>query len=200
MKRKQETKKLDGLPAAFTYLQARRAGLSKRHLYCLRDTGNIEIISRGLFRRSDSELIDVNLIEIAIRSPRAILCLETALARHGLSDAIPSKIDIAIPRGVRPHAIKAPVRWHRFEPYTFDLGRKWIKLKPGIQIGIYNPERCIVDAFRLRRLEGYELGREALRRWLRQRGARPAELMAMARSFPRTMRALSENLEILLGN
>jgi hypothetical protein len=39
---------------------------------------------------------------------RATLCLETALARHGLIDAIiPAAIDIAVPRRQRLSAVEA---------------------------------------------------------------------------------------------
>jgi len=65
-------------------------------------------------------------------------------------------------------------------------------------IGLYNPQRCIIDAFRLRHLEGPETAVEALRRWLRRRGSQPATLLAMARAFPKAEPALRAALEILL--
>lgn len=57
---------------------------------------------------------------------------------------------------------------------TFDLGREVIET-PGsaLRVGIYSPERCIAGAFRLRGDLGYELGRDALREWIR-RGGKPA--------------------------
>ena len=42
------------------------------------------------------------------------------------------------------------------------------------------PERSIVDAYRLRHLEGDELGREALKAWLRQHGSQPSRLRTIA--------------------
>jgi predicted transcriptional regulator of viral defense system len=87
------------LPPIFTYAQARAAGLSKHELYRRRDAGKLELIVRGLYRRADAEVADIDLIEIAARVPKATLCLTTALSRHGLSDEIPAVIDIAIPRG-----------------------------------------------------------------------------------------------------
>ncbi|HEU4648426.1 MAG TPA: hypothetical protein VFS33_05160 [Gemmatimonadales bacterium] len=55
-----------------------------------------------------------------------------------------------------------------------------------------------MDAFRLRRLEGPELGNEVLRRWLNQPGSQPARLLELASSFPRAQRPLRAALEILL--
>lgn len=68
------------LPDTFTYTDARRAGLSKRHIYQLRDQGMIEQIGHGLFHRTDAGWdADIDLIEIATRAPQATLCLSTLL-------------------------------------------------------------------------------------------------------------------------
>ena len=190
---------LAGLPATFTYTDARAAGLSDRRLYSLRDAGLIEPLGRGLFERADAVgHADSDLLEIAHRAPQATLCLTTALARHGLSDAIPASIDIALPRGQRHPRTRAPVSWHSFDLGTFGIGRGGLTLTADLNIGLYNPERCIIDAFRMRHLEGTETAVEALRRWLRRPGAQPATLLAMARAFPKAGPALRSTLEILL--
>ena len=53
------------LPSTFTYAQALDAGLTKHALYRLRDQGRIELLSRGLYRRTDREVRDLELLEIA---------------------------------------------------------------------------------------------------------------------------------------
>src|SRR5215218_6976998 len=105
---------LTRLPDTFTYGQARALGLSKRGLYALRNAGDIEVLSRGLYRRRDAALIDEDLLEIATRSEWATLCLGTALSQLQLSDEIPAARDVAIPRGTRPPTTRARVRWHTF--------------------------------------------------------------------------------------
>jgi predicted transcriptional regulator of viral defense system len=188
-----------GLPATFSYSQARAAGLSDRRLYALRDAGLVDQLGRGLFQRADAAGgADPDLVEIAHRASRATLCLTTALARHGLTDAIPAAIDVALPRGQRHPRTRAPVIWHAFAPETFDLGRAELHLTDQISIGLYSPERCIIDAFRLRHLEGPETAVEALRRWLRRRGSQPAGLLTLAHAFPKAEPALRAALEILL--
>ena len=189
---------LEQLPATFTYTQARNLGLSDWSLYRLRDEHLIEPIGRGLYERTDLAGGDSDLQAIAARAPRATLCLRSALARHGLIDDIPAEIDIALPRGTRPPALDAPIRWHRFDPATFDLGRDILDLGAGQAIGLYNPERCIADAFRLAGSEGPELGNEALRRWLRRRGSSPAQLLKLAAQLPRAESSLRRSLQILL--
>ena len=187
------------LPPTFTYSDARRSGLSERRLYQLRDDGLIEVISRGLFRRTDaSTLVDIDLLGIARRAPLATLCLTSALARHGLTDEIPATIDVALPRGTYRPAVTAPVTWHLFDPGTFEIGRTTVPLDERTSIGLYDAQRSIIDAARLRHREGSELVYGALRRWLRQRGSSPTELLAMAKHFPHSERTLREALEILL--
>jgi hypothetical protein len=91
----------------------------------------------------------------------------------------------------------APVRWRSFDPATFSIGRELLDIGGGRRIGIYSAERSIVDAFRLRHLDGADLANEALKRWLR-RGGHPSELLRIAKSFPRTITPLRQTLEILL--
>jgi hypothetical protein len=186
------------LPDTFTYRQARELGLSKRKLYELRDAGDIELVSRGLYRRRGSAPVDEELLEIATRSEWATLCLGTALSRQQLSDEIPAARDVAIPRGTRPPTTRTPVRWHTFDPSTFEVGREHVPIQQGVHIGQYSSERSIVDAFRLRGREGHELGYEALRRWLRRPGAQPTALLEMAARFPRALTPLRQALEVLL--
>jgi hypothetical protein len=188
------------LPDTFTYADARRAGISKRHLYQLRDQGAIEQIGHGLFHRATAAwTADIDLIEIATRASQATLCLTTALARHGLTDEIPARIDIALPRGHWRPKTGAPATWHSFHPATFDLGRDLLPLTAELSIGIYDPPRSIIDAYRLRHREGPDLAVTALKRWLRQPGNQPTTLLTLATHFPATETALRNTLETVLA-
>lgn len=187
------------LPATFRYAEARRLGVSDRRLRLLLEEGQIELVSRGLYRRTDADpVVNLDLIEVAHRVPDGTLCLVSALARHGLTDQIPPAIDIAIPRGRRAPRTAAPVAWHHFSRETFSIGREPLLVGSDDQISIYDAERCIIDAFRLRHREGTDLAVEALRAWLRRRGSRPATLMAMAKHFPQAAAPLRTTLEVLL--
>lgn len=190
---------VDDLPATFRYSEARRLGVSDRWLRRMVEDGQIELVSRGLYRRTDADQLgDLDLVEITHRVPDATLCLVSALARHGLTDQIPAAIEVAIPRGRRAPRLTAPVSWHHFARETFSLGRESLLLGPDEKIGIYSPERCIIDAYRLRHREGTDVAVEALRAWLRRRGSRPAALMVMAKNFPQASAPLRKTLEVLL--
>jgi predicted transcriptional regulator of viral defense system len=186
---------LASLPDTFRYSEALRR-ISERQLRRLVKDGRVIALSRGLYRKSDWQG-DEDLIEIAAKAPQATLCLRSALARHDLIDDIPAEIDIAIPRGSWTPQVIPPVRWRHFDADTFEIGRGQLDIGEDRGIGIYSAERSIIDAFRMRHLEGGDLAIEALRRWLR-RGGQPSELLAMARSFPRALPAIRGTLEILL--
>jgi hypothetical protein len=186
------------LDDTFSYREAKEAGLSDTRLYGLRDTGAVLALGGGIFRWADAPPVDLDLIEIAMRVPRATLCLETALARHQLIDSIPAAIDIAIPRGKTRPALKAPCRLHQFDPQTFDVGREVLVIDARVSLGIYSAERSLVDTVRIRHLQGSDIAWEALRRWLRQPGASPAQLIETAKHFAGVEQAIHKALEVLL--
>ena len=189
---------LDRLGPVFRWSDAHEAGLSDPVLYGLVDAGRVERVSHGLYRRAEVDVADLDLVVIAAANDRATLCLASALARHDLTDRIPSEIDVALPRGTRAPKVAAPARWHQFARSTFDLGRAVVSLDGGFDLGLYSPERSIVDAYRLRHLEGEELGREALKAWLARRGSQPSRLLEVAGSFPKALPRLREDLRVLL--
>lgn len=172
---------LSALPDTFRYSEAIKL-IGERALRSLVSTGRVHRVARGVYRKDDV-LGDDDLVEIALRVPRATLCLQTALVRHDLIDDIPGIIDAAIPRGEWTPTTRAPVRWRHFDAATFDIERQQLSI-PGGTIAIYSPERSIVDAFRLRHLVGYETATDALKTWLR-RGGQPSTLLRVAKSFPR---------------
>jgi len=182
----------------FTYGEARRAGLSDRRVYRLRDAGQVIALGGGVYRWTDAPPADDDLVEIAERVPRATLCLGTALARHGLIDAIPAAIDVAVPRGSTRPALRAPCRLHQFDARTFDLERERADVGARRPLGLYTAERSIIDAIRLRHRDGSDRAWQALRRWLDQPGASPARLTELAQRFPPAEPALRQALAVLL--
>ncbi|KHL02682.1 hypothetical protein LK10_11770 [Sinomonas humi] len=183
----------------FTLRDAVASGVSKSSLYRMVASGTVEMIGSGLFAAEGALEGDPDLLEAAHKAPQATICLASALARHQLIDEIPSAVDLALPRGKTPPELTAPVRWHVFDRGTFALGRSMVKIEGshGAEIGLYSAERSIVDAFRLRGTVGYETGVEALRNWLRRRGAQPSQLMEIASALPRAKGPLRQALEVL---
>lgn len=188
---------LADLPQVFAHGDALAIGLSDRTLARMRSDGEIDRLARGIYNKPDLDA-DPDLTEIAFRAPLATLCLTTALARHDLTDDIPPSIDAALPRQHRSPKTAAPVTWHRFDDTTFDIGRDSFMLTKDLSMGIYNPTRSIIDAYRLRHLYGTDQAHEALKRWLRQPGNPPSELLAMTKHFPNTAPMIRTTLEAIL--
>jgi predicted transcriptional regulator of viral defense system len=182
----------------FRYREAREAGLSDRRIYRLRDVGAIVAVGGGVYRWADAPAADLDLVEIAERVPRATLCLETALARHGLIDSIPAAVDVAIPRRNTRPALKAPCRLHQFDPRTFEFGRETFEVGARTPLGIYSAERSLVDVVRIRHLQGADVAWAALRRWLRRPGSSPARLIGQAKHFAGAEPAIRGALEVLM--
>jgi predicted transcriptional regulator of viral defense system len=185
------------LRGAFTAAEAAASGVSRRALERMLAEGRVDRIGRGLYRRTDEEPIDYDLLEIALKAGRGTLCLVSSLARHDLTDIIPAAHDVALPRGIWHPRVSAPVRWHSFDVGTFGIGREEIPVADAYSIGVYNAPRSIVDAFRLRHEVGPEIGNEALRRWLRH-GGEPVELINLSTAFPLAKPAVLNSLRVLL--
>lgn len=178
----EENAELTSLPATFTTRAALNAGLHPRVLYRLRDEGEIVELSRGVFRRADAPAATwPDLLAVQARTPRAVACCFTAASVHGLTDDLPGKVQIAVPRGTRPPQIKyPPTQVLRFDAPTFELGLSQVEAAPGESVRVYDPARTVVDLFRLRHLFGEATAYRALRNHLRSRAADPARLLAMA--------------------
>lgn len=189
---------LGTLPAAFTRRQALNAGLSDDLLERLTSEGELIRFSHGLYADERSSLLDLDLAEAHLRSPRATLCLRSALARHDLIDEIPARHDLAIARGEHRARMSAPVQWHQYDPQTFDIGRTATEFGRGLQIGMYDAPRSIVDAFNPRLGLPREQAIEALRGWLTRKGSQPSTLLDLAQHWPHARAGLVDVLQVLL--
>lgn len=176
---------------------AAQAGLSRSVLYRSAKSGEWERIGRGLYLPVDAPATDWDQLEAVMRRPEATICLISALAHYDLTDEIPSALEVAIPRGTRAPVTDGVIRWRHFDRKTFELGREKMIIPGSDQsIGIYTPERTIVDCYRLRSSVGYEVGRDALKEWL-HRGGKPAQVMKIAAQLPRAKTPLLQALEVL---
>lgn len=190
--------RLRELPAAFTRHEALTAGLSAAVLERLAGEGAVRRFAHGLYVDEEDGLTDLDLAEARLRSPRATICLTSALARHGLVDEIPSRHDVAVPRGAHLPALGARVWWHKYDPSTFEIGRQTETLGRDLEIGIYDAERSIVDAFNPRLGVPREQAVEALRAWLRRKGSQPSSLLSLAKNWPHARAGLVAALQVLL--
>lgn len=173
---------LEDLPDTFTTRVTRQRGIHPRQLYRWRDSGQILELSRGVFRRADAPPATFpDLLAVAYRAPRAVVCCLTAAAVHDLTDELPPQVQIAVPTHNRPPQISyPPTEVFRFDPATFETGLSSVVAAEGEEVRIYDPTRTVVDLMRLRHRFGEPLAHAALHRYLRHRDSQPAQLLRLA--------------------
>lgn len=167
---------------AFRTSEALARGVHPRDLYRLRDDGALERVSRGVYRFAGRPALAYpDLVTVALRVPRAVVCLVSALHLHGLTGEIPREVSIALPAGTKAPALAwPPLRVYRFSGELFELGVER-RVLDGVPVRVYGAARSVIDAFRFRRRLGLEVALEALRAGLARRAFTPAELLALAR-------------------
>ena len=143
---------------------ALKAGMHPRVLYSLRDQGKIEQMSRGVYRLSDLPPIsNPDLVSIAIRVPKAVICLVSALSFHRLTTQIPHEVAIALERGTEPPRIDfPPISIHQFTKEAYSAGIEKHEID-GVKILVYGPEKTIADCFKFRNRLGLDIVLEALK-------------------------------------
>ena len=176
---------VDSLPSTFTTEISRAHGVHPRDLYAWRDDGLIIELSRGVFRRADAPPASYpDLIAVAHRVPRAIMCCVSAAVIYDLTDEMPPSVQIAVPNRAHTPAITyPPVTVFRCDEATFEIGLKSFEAGPGEPVRIYDAERTVVDLMRFRRRLGEPIAYAALNRYLVAPGSRPALLLDYAETL-----------------
>jgi predicted transcriptional regulator of viral defense system len=179
--------------------KAIRLGIHPRTLYALRDAGEIERVGRGLFRLSTATpLSNPDLIPVAIRVPRGVVCLISALAHHGLTTQVPHAVDLALPSHAQvPKIDGVPLRVFWYSEPSFSAGIESITIDD-VRIQIYSSEKTIADCFKYRNKIGLDLAIEALRTY-RQRTSKPNfQAIAKYAQINRVQRVIRPYLEAVL--
>ena len=162
--------------------EALALGLNRYQFYKLRDEGVIEPVSRGLYRLAELPPVgDPDLVAVATRFPRAVLCLVSALAWHDLTTQIPRRIDLAVERNARlPRQDYPPVRGYRFSGGRFTSGIERHEID-GVELKVYDPEKTLADCFAFRNSLGMDVVLEALEFYRKRRKPAYGLLLKYAR-------------------
>jgi predicted transcriptional regulator of viral defense system len=178
--------------------EALAMGIHPSTLYTMRDAGVLESLSRGLFRLADLPVPDnQDLISIALRIPKARICLISALAFHNITTQIPHEVHCALPRDVHsPRLDYPPIRIYRFSNTSYDQGVETHKLS-GISVPVYNEEKTLADCFKFRNQVGMDTVLEALKLYRERKPLRVDKLLSYAKTC-RVERIMSPYLEATL--
>lgn len=166
-----------------------QSGVTAATVSRMKAKGLILQLGRGLYQLAEASL-DANhsLAEAAKLVPKGVICLVSALAFHGLTDTIPSRVWMAIgSKDRRPAVTYPPLQFVRFGEKVFRVGIDTHDIE-GVAVPIYGPAKTVVDLFRYRHRAGrryktspgLNLALEGLREALRQRKATPAEIARYA--------------------
>jgi len=161
--------------------QALEAGIHPATLYAMRDSGEIEVISRGVFRLSDiPPLGNLDLVTVATRVPQGVICLISALSFHELTTQIPHEVHVALQRGAEePRLDYPPIRTYRFTGEAFTAGVDTHELD-GVGVHIYSLEKTLADCFKFRNKVGLDTVIEAIRFYRERRKVKVDDLMLYA--------------------
>lgn len=159
----------------------REAGITAATVSRLERDGDVVRLARGLYQLADAPLDQQHtLAEVAKVIPKGVVCLTSALAFHGLTDQLPSRVWVALgKKDWRPRIAYPPVRIVRFPAEQLSAGVER-HLVQGTPVPIFGVAKTIADLFRYRRTVGETIAIEALREALRQRKATPAEIARFA--------------------
>lgn len=153
--------------------EAIRLGIHPRALYALRDHGEIEAVARGVYRMTSfPPLTNPDLVAVALRVPKAVICLISALAYHDLTTQVPHSVDLAIPAHAQiPRLDEIPIRVFWYSEPSFSAGVESVSMD-GVDVKIYSAEKSIADCFKYRNKVGLDVAIQALRVY-RERTKRP---------------------------
>lgn len=122
--RRSETRRLFREHGVLRTREALELGIHPETLYQMRDEGELEQLTRGVYRLADAPpLAHPELVAVAARAPQAVVCLISALALFDLTSQVPHEVDIAVRRGgTRPRFSDFRVRVYTFHEKAFRAG------------------------------------------------------------------------------
>lgn len=181
-----------------TRKQAVDAGMSPNTFYAMRDSGVIEMVSRGWYRLTDlPPTSNPDLAAVALRVPKGVVCLISALAFHELTTQIPHMVYLALEKdAAEPRIDYPPIRTFRFSGESFRSGVESHSID-GIETKIYSAEKTIADCFKFRNKIGLDVALEALNMYRRSKRFNAATLLKYAR-ICRVEKVIKPYLEALL--
>ena len=152
-------------------------GLPTIALTRLVQAGKLERVARGLYGLPGAAMSEHrSLAEVALRVPRGVVCLLSALQFHEIGTQAPFEVWLAIPNRVAAPRIEQPaIRVVRMSDAALSEGLQRKRID-GVEVPIFDPARTVVDCFKFRNKIGLDVALEALRDGWRERRFTIAEL------------------------
>jgi predicted transcriptional regulator of viral defense system len=127
--------------------------------------GQLIRLGRGLYAPPDympSE--NSSVAQVAIKNPKAVFCLLTALRLHGVTTQNPHEVWIAIEHKAKaPKMDYPPLRIIRFSGNALSQGVEQIAVDGVVQVPVTVLAKTIADCFKFRNKIGLDVAIEALK-------------------------------------
>jgi len=178
--------------------EALRLGIAPVTLYEMVRRGDLIKETRGLYRLAEAEVPGYpDLVNLAHRAPKAVICLVSALAFHELTTQIPHRVYLALPKDTKKPRIDYPpieVVWLSGKAYSqgieeHDMG--------GAIVRVYSAPKSVADCFRFRNKIGRDIAVEALKDYLKSSDRDLSSLLSFAR-IDRVEKLMQPYLESLV--
>ena len=153
--------------------------------------------ARGVYVRPDRAATrHTDVAVIAARTPKAVVCLVSALEYHGLTTQVPHAVWIMIHKSAHRPIFDTPaVSIVRASGSALTTGVEKHKIE-GLAVQMTTPAKTVADSFRYRDTVGTDVAVEALRDCLHKRKATPSDIFEMAK-VDRVARVMRPYLEAL---
>lgn len=133
-------------------------------------SGRLDRVARGLYALPNRSIgAHTSLAEVALRVPRGVICLLSALRVHEIGTQSPFEVWVAIPHRMVPPRLKQPrLRIVRMSGRAFSEGVSHLRVD-GVSVPVFNAAKTIADCFKYRNKIGMDVALEALREGWRER-------------------------------
>jgi predicted transcriptional regulator of viral defense system len=159
-----------------------QAGIPRTYLRRLCERGLLEHVDRGLYRLVDAPITEHHaLAQVAVRVPRATICLLSALQLHALTTEMPHAVWVMIDRHARTPKVTYPkLEIVRASGRALEHGVETRAIE-GVDVRVTAPAKTVADCFRYRQHVGLEVAIAALRDYLREHRGGMSALVEAAR-------------------
>lgn len=125
--------------------------------------GKLERVARGVYSLPGRSLSEHrSLAEVALRVPRGVVCLLSALRMHGIGTQAPFEVWLALPSNAPVPRIAHPaLRVVRMSGAALAEGVEPEEVD-GVQIPVFNASKTVADCFKYRNKIGLDVALEAL--------------------------------------
>jgi predicted transcriptional regulator of viral defense system len=125
--------------------------------------GKLERVARGVYSLPGRRLSEhSSLAEVAVRVPRGVVCLLSALRVHEIGTQAPFEIWLALPHHTPIPKLDQPaIRTVHMSGVALTEGIEHIQVE-GIAVPVYNAAKTVADCFKFRNKIGIDVALEAL--------------------------------------